>query len=262
MGPSKDTALDQVESKLSRVPLIGDILGRAIRQGIDDVIQGPRTGRWNIADLEKTEKSYIGTRIEIEVRAGLGVERGKKLDYLIEGHEVDLKFSIKYGGWMIPREAQDEICLVLSANDSKHLFWAGLIRADKDVLRPGKNQDRKGSVSAAGRDKIRWLVREGKLAKNFFMHDLEQRARDLIFAQPPGQARVNELFLQCERRVIPGSAIVAAATEVDDSAPRVAVAAQELKQMEILDGNKEDARRRAQVLNIRLLPGHYVAICR
>ena len=35
-----------------------------VRHGIDEVIDGGRTGRWSVDQLVKTEKTYIGTKIE------------------------------------------------------------------------------------------------------------------------------------------------------------------------------------------------------
>ena len=34
---------------------------------VDDVIMTPKTGRRSYDELEKTEKTYIGTRVEIEI---------------------------------------------------------------------------------------------------------------------------------------------------------------------------------------------------
>src|SRR4051794_22467947 len=79
------------------------VFARAIRQAIDEVIDGARTGRYRYSDLERQEKAYIGTRIEIVVRTELGLQREGKLDTVIEGHEVDFKWTAR-GNWMIPGE--------------------------------------------------------------------------------------------------------------------------------------------------------------
>lgn len=42
--------------------------GQAVRQAIDEVLDGPRTGRCKLAELAKTEKTYVGTKVEIVVR--------------------------------------------------------------------------------------------------------------------------------------------------------------------------------------------------
>ena len=53
---------------------------RSIRQAIDEVIDGSRTGSYRYEELETQEKAYIGTRIEIVVRTELELEREGKLD--------------------------------------------------------------------------------------------------------------------------------------------------------------------------------------
>lgn len=260
MVGTKDPALDTVEAALRKISNLDVLLGQAIRQGIDEVIQGPRTGRWSIEEIEKTEKAYIGTRIEILVRAILQVPRGRELDYVIAGHEVDAKFSIRYGGWMIPQEAIGKLCLLLACNDEKHKYWAGLIRATPAVLTKGKNQDQKGSISKDGRAEIRWLANAGSMPTNFFMHDVSKENRTAIFSKPPGQPRVNELFRIFPGTAIPGTAIISAATGDENAASRVAAAAQEIPSFQILSGDVEEHRALALRRGILLEVGCYTAI--
>jgi plasmid stabilization system protein ParE len=87
-----------------------EAFGNAIRQSIDEVLDGPRTGRWDFDQLEKTEKTYVGTKLEIVVRTALGLEPGPKLDLEVDGIDVDVKWGMN-SGWQIPREAVDQLCL-------------------------------------------------------------------------------------------------------------------------------------------------------
>ncbi len=57
------------------------------RSAIDEVIDTARTGRYFLSDLEKTEKTYLGTKFEILLRDWLGVPKGVVLDLLIGGRE-------------------------------------------------------------------------------------------------------------------------------------------------------------------------------
>jgi Restriction endonuclease NaeI len=41
---------------------------RLLRQAIDEVIDSYRSSRFTVAELEKTEKTYLGTKIEILLR--------------------------------------------------------------------------------------------------------------------------------------------------------------------------------------------------
>ena len=46
-----------------------------LRKAIDEVIDTPRTNRFTLAETEKTEKTYLGTKIEILLRAHLGLSK-------------------------------------------------------------------------------------------------------------------------------------------------------------------------------------------
>ena len=40
---------------------------RVLRESLDQVLDGPRSGRFRYADLGKTEKTHVGTVVEISV---------------------------------------------------------------------------------------------------------------------------------------------------------------------------------------------------
>ena len=94
-------------------------VGKALRDAIDYVLDGPHTGRYDISQLDKIEKTFIGLKAEHFILHELGLEhtgvRGR-LDTIIEKVAIDIKFSLTRK-WMIPREAVGEVCLLASAND-------------------------------------------------------------------------------------------------------------------------------------------------
>src|ERR1700683_3485758 len=51
-----------------------------IRRGIDEVIDTARSNRFTLSEAEKTEKTYLGTKIEILFRAMLKLPKGRILD--------------------------------------------------------------------------------------------------------------------------------------------------------------------------------------
>ncbi len=201
-----DPALDEVFAALEAMPELSQRLGKALRQSLDEVIDGPRTGRFRVEQLEKTEKTYIGTKVEIVVRAEFEFPRGAVLDNLLCGHEVDTKFSLS-GNWMIPREAVGELCLLLCANDNRGTFSAGMLRMVAPVLTLRGNQDGKRSVSAAGRAHIRWLIKDGPLPTNFLLR-LDEATREALLSPKSGKQRILALFRNVIGQVIPRSAIV------------------------------------------------------
>lgn len=184
------------------------------RSAIDEVIDTARTGRYFLADLEKTEKTYLGTKFEILLRDWLGVPKGVVLDLLIGGREVDVKSTTGgASGWMIPPEAIDQLCVLLRVNEQDSTCAVGLVRARPDYLRGGQNRDAKTSFSAAGRDHIWWLVQDFAYTPNFWsLVDRETRAH--IMEPKGGAARLARLFAACLE--LPVSRVVIASIAAQD----------------------------------------------
>ncbi len=133
---------------------------KLVRESIDEVVDTKRTGRKTLSEIEKTEKTYIGTKVEILTRNLLQVPKGKKLDLLVAKTEVDVKFTIGKT-WMIPMEAFGEICLLINADEKNSTFGVGLLKMTPGNLTKGENRDKKLSVSARGRKNILWLAKAG-----------------------------------------------------------------------------------------------------
>lgn len=210
-GPVRDEALWDVVEELSRDDL-GYIVGNALRKSFDEVIDGPRTGRYSIGQLEKTEKTYIGTKVEIVLRDELQLDRGRLLDNLIAGHEVDTKFSLS-GKWMFPREAVDQLCLVVSGSDVSRRFRVGVVRASPGLLAAGANQDKKRQLSSFGREQVQWLA-EGDMPANF-IDQLDPNVRDIILGSRSGKKAIAQLFRHAQGRPIPRSVIEQVARQKD-----------------------------------------------
>jgi hypothetical protein len=213
-----DSSLDEVFSRISRIEGLETIVGNALRKAFDEVIDGARTGRYDINQLEKTEKTYIGTKAEIILRAELKLQRGKRLDNLIAEHEVDTKFSLS-GGWMIPNEALGQLCLLLSGSDASGRFQFGLLRTTTAVLTAGSNQDGKKTVSSSGKKCIRWVVTDGRIPRNFLL-DLDSHKRNKILSQSTGKQRLHMLFRLVNNQIIPRTAIVQVAQLLGDPMKR------------------------------------------
>lgn len=211
---SHDQGLLQVRDFLIAKPDLLGVVGRAIRKSFDEVIDGPRTGRYRVEQLEKTEKTYIGTKIEIVLRTELGLERGLVLDNLIATHEVDTKFTIG-NTWMIPREALGQLCLLVTGDDNVGRCSMGILRMVPEVLTNGENQDGKKSVSASGKLKITWLA-QGSMPRNFML-DLPDIARNAIMSAPSGRQAIGALFRNAMGRLIPRFVIEQVAQQKDSA---------------------------------------------
>ena len=167
------------------------------RSAIDEVIDTARTGRFFLGDLEKTEKTYLGTKFEILLRDWLQVPRGVVLDLEIGGREVDVKSTTGGGsGWMIPPEAISQLCILLRVNEDLSTCAVGLVRARQEYLRPGANRDAKTSFSAAGTRNIWWLVLDFPYTPNFWTL-ISGDLRTQIMAPRGGTERLAILFENC-----------------------------------------------------------------
>ncbi|MEV7212994.1 NaeI family type II restriction endonuclease [Kitasatospora cineracea] len=202
---SEDTELEKVARHLLATDPDGEAFGRVLRSTIDQLLDGERTGRFDWRTLHKTEKTHAGTLVEINLQRAFKFtshtdDSDIHMDYLIEGVEVDCKFSQRPYGWMIPPEALDEVCLVVWADDHQSKWSAGLLRAHRSSLAEteGKtkkgNRDGKFSLTKEHRHLVRWLWESAPLRENLLLH-LDAPTRDRIMeAGSSGQAKVNELF--------------------------------------------------------------------
>jgi Restriction endonuclease NaeI len=164
------------------------------RSAIDEVIDTSRTGRYFLSDLEKTEKTYLGTKFEILLRDWLQVPKGVAMDFLIGGREVDVKSTTGGGsGWMIPLEAKDHLLILLRINEEQSTCAFGLVRARSEYLRSGENRDRKTSFSAAGCRNIWWMVQDFAYTPNFWTI-VSPADREQIMATRGGKNRLAMLF--------------------------------------------------------------------
>ena len=190
------------------------------RSAIDEVIDTARTGRYFLSDLEKTEKTYLGTKFEILLRDWLQVPRGVLLDLQIGGEEVDVKSTTGgKSGWMIPPEAIGQLCILLRVNENTSTCAVGLVRARKDYLNPGANRDAKTSFSAAGRRNIWWLVQDFAYTPNFWSL-IDPPLRESIMAPRGGTQRLAILFESCLETPV-SRVLIASIAAQDDYMKRI-----------------------------------------
>ncbi|MET9533878.1 NaeI family type II restriction endonuclease [Streptomyces sp. NPDC006649] len=221
-----DPALDAVFNWFSSQNNLQERFGYVLRQSIDEVLDGQRTGRFDIKFLEKTEKTYLGTKVEIITRAEFNLSRGTSMDYSVAGNDVDAKFTI-LKNWTIPHEADGHICLLMRANDYESKFQVGLLRIRNEFLNVGRNRDGKRTPSAVGRSAIRWIIPDGKLPENILM-SLPESDRNAIFHASDGyrgggnggQLRTDELFRRARNKLIDRNTVLTVASQ-DDGPKRV-----------------------------------------
>jgi hypothetical protein len=229
-----DDGLAAVHRDLVARPRLRELFAAAFRTAFDEVLDGQRTGRFDVRTLAKTEKTYIGTKVEIVLGSALSLAPGSLLDYSIAGEEVDCKFSVDEAQVMIPSEALGQICLVTWADDFEGLFSVGLVRPTHELLTAG-NRDGKRHFGRAGRESIRWIFRRQPFPENLLLK-LSPETRARIFAvvgRGGGQQRINELFRLVQGRPISRSTILTVAQQ-DDGPKRARTAREHLAREGIL----------------------------
>ncbi|TQJ31465.1 restriction endonuclease NaeI [Microbacterium sp. SLBN-146] len=209
-----DPARDEVVIDLRRRDPDGQVTGQVLRDTFDQLYDGVRTQRYRWDQLFKTEKTHFGTLAEINLQRQFEYDDGSKLDFSIAGHEVDAKYSQTPGGWMLPPEAIDELCMVITASDQASKFSVGVVRASASLLNSGQNRDAKRTLSAAGRASIVWLARHAELPPNTLLHMTDEDL-EAVMGAGGGTARVSELFRRTIGRVVGRAAIATVAAQLD-----------------------------------------------
>ncbi|WP_258794874.1 NaeI family type II restriction endonuclease [Tsukamurella tyrosinosolvens] len=217
-----DPEIDAVVAELRRLDPDGDRFAAVIRDTFDQIYDGQRTGRWSFDQLFKTERTHIGTLVEINLQREFKFADGDETDYRIAGIQVDCKYSMEYGKWMLPPEVMDRLALVVTANDEHSTWQAGVVRARREWVNNGNNRDAKKTLKAAHRSEIRnlWPHHPG-LKPNLF-YSLPEADRKAIFdaksargGTQHGQARVNELFRRAQGRIVRRAELATVAQQDD-----------------------------------------------
>lgn len=211
---ASDPELGLVRAALLELDPVGARMAKVLRRTFDQLYNGQETGRFRWEQLFKTEKTHFGTIVEINLQREFEFDDGDKMDYRIVGVEVDCKYSQRVYGWMIPPEAVGHICLVVTANDERGIWSAGLVRASPEHVRTATNRDGKAYLNERGQEAIIWLTRDADLPANVLLQlppsDLER-----IFHGTSGQRRINELLRRCQGRPIGRAAIATVARQAD-----------------------------------------------
>lgn len=214
-----DPQLWAVRDEIKAMDPGGVRTGYAIREALDQIYDGQRTGRWDYTQLLKTEKTHVGTLVEIWLQREFGFADGDDLDYMIAGVDVDCKWSLNLYEWEIPQEMYsrgDKIALVVWANEYTARWASGLIRISEAVLRPlGRQRDGKRKLNDRGRDRILWIESGADLVKNTLLHVRDPRKLELIAYAAKGQTAVTNLFRELTGELVNRATVLTAAQQVD-----------------------------------------------
>ncbi|MGW2633045.1 NaeI family type II restriction endonuclease [Streptomyces chattanoogensis] len=209
----EDPELAEVLAEMLRLDQDGSRMGSVIDGAGRHLLDPAHTGRYLWSQLTKTEKTAFGTAVCQRMQRELGLADGLHLDFMVAGHEVDMKFTLG-SNWMFPPELQGSLCLVMSADEANGLWSLGLLRVRPELMRTGANRDGKRGLSARGREAIHWIYRQLQLPE----HALRQLPADTvgaIFAKSSAKARTEELFLRAQLTAITTADLSAVTMQTD-----------------------------------------------
>ena len=210
-----------------------------LRDSLDELLDGQRTGRWAYQHLSKTEKTYLGTAVEVNLTKEFEIEAGVDLDWRIGGLDIDCKFSKDLGGWEIPMEMYrcdahgdlqakaDHPALLTWMDDTSSRWAAGLITITDDLLRwkadkgagqvRAYNRDNKRKLSESSAEGVYWLWGgiQNDLPRNLLLR-MRPEVRERIFSVPnSGQMRVDLLFREVQDTIVGRQTVVTVAQQED-----------------------------------------------
>jgi hypothetical protein len=229
LNDTGDAELALVAAHLMNLDPTGQRVADILRATLDQLLDGRRDGRFEYTKLSKTEKTFMGTLVEINLFRRLGLDAGDVTDYRIAGVEVDCKFSQRLRGWEIGPEIVGYLCLVITANDMEGTWKAGLIRADESNLM-AENRDKKRKISLAGSGAIKWLWEDhGHLDPNQLlrlkMADAAKCERIMKavggYGRESGQARILQLLQEVQGVALRRTTIETVGYGLDDPMKRV-----------------------------------------
>ncbi|MER6720197.1 NaeI family type II restriction endonuclease [Streptomyces halstedii] len=208
-----DPELAEVLAEMLRLDRDGSRMGSVIDGAGRHLLDPAHTGRYLWSQLAKAEKTVFGTAVCQRMQRELGLADGLHFDFMVAGHEVEMKFTLG-SNWMFPPELQDGLSLVVSADDANGLWSLGLLRVRPELMRTGANRDGKRGLSARGRQAIHWIYRHLQLPE----HALRRLPADTvgaIFAKRTAQARTEELFLRAQLTAITTADLFAVTMQTD-----------------------------------------------
>ncbi|MEW1952312.1 NaeI family type II restriction endonuclease [Terrabacter sp. NPDC080008] len=267
--PDDDAQLQAVYAWLVARPL-EELLCTAADEAIKYVLDGPRTWRFNLLDpkVDSDERSSVGTKLQYHVIERLGLEKVPPLDTSIVGVAVEIKGTVRNSTapWMIPREGQCQVTLLIRIDPRGNKFAAWLMRTHRAWLTGGKgNQDlKRAPLAAAFHAYALPLVTWADLPPQPLTL-LTREQIQVVFGPSGLRKRATALFTYLPDVVIPRSSLATVGAGLDDPMKRLREAKSTLRQehdLIVLVGKWVEEREMAGAFGHVLGPGDWVAVPR
>ncbi|MFH9960316.1 NaeI family type II restriction endonuclease [Streptomyces mirabilis] len=263
-GPHDDAELQLVLGKLREQDLASGFT-TAIRASIDYVLDGARTGRFDLLskDVHPGERASVGAKLEYEAQRVFNWVKAKPLDIEIADVPVDLKSTVG-DNWAIPTEAHCHLCICTQMRLKANVHRSWLIRTHTSWLYRGKgNKDGKRGIAVDARHQ--WgvpLYGWTPLPVNPLTL-LTEDQKDQVFDPRRGQeVRLLRLFKYLPMTVIERSVVLTVCANRQDPMRRARAIKEEAAKQGILlfCGKWISDRAVAKTHGYDLGPGDWVAI--
>jgi hypothetical protein len=195
----------------------GSRTAHAVRAAFDDVIDGPRTGRYRVAELHKQEKILLGLLMERALVDVFGLRRSERdgdPDLLLDdGTALDLRFSRLFGGWTFSTRQVGKPVLLLHADDETNRWSLGVLLLREEMLARGGNRDGARRLAAEHRDDILWVHRDASLPANALLALPPEEVQQILGTS--SDQRIAELLRRAQGLVISHNNLATVAMEQD-----------------------------------------------
>jgi hypothetical protein len=240
------------------------LLTGAVNDAVEYVLDGARTWRFDLtaSDVDSDERRSVGTKLQYRVISAFKLIKEPPLDTTVLGIPLELKGTIGRT-WMIPREGQCEICLLIKVDAGNDRHRAYLMRTHRLWLNK-PNQDQKRSIRADALEKfaiplIPWTALPANPLKS--LTDVQRQA---VFSLRDGQnTRLTAMFGALPEKVIPRTTILTVCANREDPMRR----AREIKEsvleahgLRVLCGKWPSERAEAALRGFDLSDNAWVAV--
>ena len=207
-----DKVIEAILRNIGGIEKLKEEFPRLLRKALDEVIDTPRTRRTRLDQIEKTEKTYIGTKVEILFRNYIGFPKGV-LDLEIEGIDVDIKHTVSKN-WMIPVEAFGKPCILISENEQTAKCNLGIFIARPEYLSVACNRDKKKTIPVGSYKHVKWLLQDHPYPENFWQ-TIDASVVQQIFAPKGGTERLIRFFTEVQGVPIARNLVEGVAAQAD-----------------------------------------------
>lgn len=153
----EDPDIDRVAHALASKDPRGVKIAKVLRSAIDVLLDGQRTGRYDFDQLPEAEKSRLPDLVVMGLRRDLKL--GSSIDPLLEisGANLTCHLSREPWNWLFAVQDEGSLALLLSANDRRSVWYAGLVHTGSDKLSRAANRDGKRMISRGARKSVHQL---------------------------------------------------------------------------------------------------------